>query len=43
MNFKKPVEFDTSKAIRFDDLKVGELFIAVDGSCGGKKYSERVL
>ena len=42
MNFKNPVEFDTSKAIRFYDLKVGELFIAVDGSCGGKKYSERV-
>lgn len=42
MNFKNPVEFDTSKAIRFDDLEVGELFIAVDGSCNGKRYSERV-
>lgn len=42
MNFKNPVEFDTSKAIRFDNLEVGELFIAVDGSCDGKKYSERV-
>lgn len=42
MNFKKPVEFDVSNAVRFDTLAVGELFVTVDGSCGGKKYSERV-
>lgn len=42
MNFEKPVEFDVSKAVRFDTLAVGELFVTVDGSCGGKKYSERV-
>lgn len=42
MNFEKPVEFDISKAVRFDTLAVGQLFIAVDGSCDGKQYSERV-
>lgn len=42
MNFEKPVEFDVSKAVRFDTLAVGELFVTVDGSCGGKEYSERV-
>lgn len=42
MNFEKPVEFDISKAVRFDALAVGQLFVAVDGSCGGKEYSERV-
>ena len=42
MNFKKPVEFDVNKAVRFDTLAVGELFVTVDGSCGGKEYSERV-
>lgn len=42
MNFEKPVEFDISKAVRFDTLAVGQLFVTVDGSCGGKEYSERV-
>lgn len=42
MDFKKPVEFDPSKAVRFDALAVGDLFVAVDSSCNGKQYSERV-
>lgn len=42
MNFEKPVEFDASKAVRFDTLAVGDLFITIDGSCNGKQYSERV-
>lgn len=42
MNFKEPVEFDISKAVRFDALAVGQLFVAIDGSCDGKRYSERV-
>ena len=42
MNFEKPVEFDISKAVRFDNLFVGQLFVAIDGSCDGKQYSERV-
>lgn len=42
MNFEKPVEFDISKAVRFDDLAIGQLFIAIDGICDGKRYSERV-
>lgn len=29
MNFEKPVEFDVSKAVRFDTLAVGELFVTV--------------
>lgn len=42
MNFEKPVEFDSSKAVRFDTLAVGDLFITIDGSCNGKQYAERV-
>ena len=42
MNFEKPVEFDISEAVRFGDLAIGQLFIAIDGSCDGKRYSERV-
>lgn len=42
MNFEKPVEFDIRKAVRFDTLFTGQLFVTVDGSCGGKEYSERV-
>lgn len=47
MNFDKPVLFDKSKSVRFDSLKIGELFITCDSSVYDTEsnkimYSERV-
>lgn len=38
----KPVIFDRSKSVRFDALKVGDLFVTIDAHCGNHYYSERI-